>query len=78
MSQQILQLGFIIVEVTNILRGHGLSTKFFLADTVSRLNLGNVYYHRSVVECHPNLMLNFSYLKDLDEVDIFNISGLDG
>ena len=35
-------------------------------------------YHLSVVERHPNLVLKFAYLKDMDGVDILNISVVDG
>ena len=42
------------------------------------MNLGNLEYHQSVAERHPNLVLKFSYLKDLEDVDLFNISGVDG
>ena len=49
-----------------------------LANTEAGLNLGNIYYHQSVSERHFNLVLKISYLKDMDEVDPFNISGVDG
>ena len=49
----------------------------FLADTVARLNFVNIEYHQSVAEHHPNLVLKFSYLKDLDEVESFNIIRVD-
>ena len=48
-----------------------------LADTGSGSNLGNIEYHQSVAEHHPNLVLKFAYLKDLEDVDPFNISGVD-
>ena len=48
-----------------------------LVDTGSGLNLGNIEYHQSVTERHPNLVLEFAYLKDLEDVDPFNISGVD-
>ena len=51
---------------------------FGLADTRSWLNLGNLEYHQSVAECHPNLVIKFTYLEDLDAVYPFNTSGLDG
>ena len=35
-------------------------------------------YHQSVSECHPNLVINFSCLKNIDNVDSFNISGING
>ena len=49
-----------------------------LDDTLAGLNLRNLEYHQSVVEHHPNLVLKFAYLKDLDDVDPFKISGLYG
>ena len=49
-----------------------------LADTGSRFNLVKIYYHQLVTERHPNLVLNFAYLKDMDDVDTFNIIGVDG
>ena len=51
---------------------------FGLDDTGDRLNLKNLYYHKSVAERHPNLVPEISYLKDLDDVDTFNISEVDG
>ena len=47
-----------------------------LADTESRLNLGNLEYHQSVAERHPKLVLKFAYLKDLEDVYPFNTSGV--
>ena len=49
-----------------------------LADTGAWLNLENLKYHQSVAELHPNLVLKFSYLKDIDDVDSFNINGVYG
>ena len=49
-----------------------------LADTGSGLNLGNIEYHQSVAGRHPNLVLKFVYLNNLEDVDPFNISGVDG
>ena len=34
--------------------------------------------HQSVAESHPKLVLKFEYLKDMEGVDPFNISGVDG
>ena len=48
-----------------------------LDDTGDGLNLVNIEYHQSVAERHPNLVFKFAYLKDLDDVDSFNISGVD-
>ena len=50
---------------------------FFSADTGDGPNLVNLDYHQSVAERHPNSVLIFSYLKDMDEVDPINISGVD-
>ena len=44
-----------------------------LADTGAGLNMGNLKYHQSVAESHPNLVLKFSHLKDLKDEDPFNI-----
>ena len=49
---------------------------FVLANTGSRLNLVNMYYHQSVAERHPKSVLKFAYLEDMGDVDTFNISGL--
>ena len=49
-----------------------------LDDTLAGLNLRNLECHQSVAEHHPNLVLKFAYLKDLDDVDPFNISGVGG
>ena len=49
-----------------------------LADTGAGLNLVNIEYHQSFVERHPNLVLKFSYLKDMEDVDPLNISGVYG
>ena len=48
-----------------------------LADTGSGLNLVNIEYHKSVSERNPNLMMKFAYLKDLYDVDTFNIIVVD-
>ena len=45
-----------------------------LANIGAGLNLGNLEYHQSVSDFYPNLVLKFAYLKDLDELDPFNIS----
>ena len=37
-----------------------------------------MYYHQSLTESHPNLVLKFTYLKFMDTADPFNISGLYG
>ena len=49
-----------------------------LADTGAQLNLVNIEYPQSVAERHTNLVLKFSYFKDMEDVDPFNISGLYG
>ena len=55
-----------------------MSNMFVFANTGARLNPVNIDYHQSVKEHHHNLVLEFSYLKDLDDVDPFNIVGVDG
>ena len=51
---------------------------FGFSDTVYELNLINLEYHQSVARCLPNLVSEFSYLKDLDNVEPFNISEVNG
>ena len=58
--------------------GPRLSNMFGLAYIGARLNLGNIYYHQTVSRRHSNLVLTFSYLKDLENMDTFNISGVYG
>ena len=40
------------------------------------MNLVNLEHHQLVAECHPNLEWKFSYLKDLEDMDPFNICGV--
>ena len=55
-----------------------ISSNMFVLDNIGDgLNDVSIYYHQSVVERHPNLVLKFAYLNDLDDVDPFNISGVD-
>ena len=72
MSQQLPHLNFPIGE------GQKSSYMSGLANKGAGLNLVNLEYHQSVAECQPNLVLKFEYLKDLEDVEPFNISGLDG
>ena len=51
---------------------------FGLADKGDGLNLVNLDYHHSVSEGHPNLVMKFVYLRDLDDVGVFNIIGVHG
>ena len=51
---------------------------FGLANTGSGLNLVKMDYHKSVIERHPNLVQKFAHLKDMDDMDTFNKSGIDG
>ena len=71
-SQQLLHLNFPI--------GEGEKTSYMsgLADTGAGLNCGNIEDHQSVTERHTNLVLKFVYMKDLEDVDLFNKSGVDG
>ena len=50
---------------------------YVLDDTGAGLNLGNLEYQQSVAERHPILVLKYAYLKDMEDVDPLNISGLD-
>ena len=70
MSQQLPHLNLPIGE------GQKLSYTYGLADIGSGSNLGNLEYHQSVAERHPNLVLDFAYLKDLEDVYPFNTSGV--
>ena len=54
------------------------SNMFRLSNTGSGLDLVNLYHHQSVVERHPKLVFKFAYLEDLDAVDPFNVSVVDG
>ena len=68
MSQKFLHMSFPVGE------GPKSSYMSGLTDTGEGLNWRNLEYHQSVAYLHPNLLLNFAYLKDLDDVDPFNIS----
>ena len=72
MFQKLLHLYLTIRE------GPILSTMYGLVDIRAVLNLVNLDYHQSVEECHPNLVLKFTYMKDLYGLYPFNISGVDG
>ena len=71
MYQQLPYLNLPIGEVTKSSYMSGLD------NTGAGLNLGNLEYHQSVAECHPKLMLKFAYLKDMDDVNTLNTSGLE-
>ena len=71
-SQQLPHLNLPIGEVPK------LSYMSSLADIGAGLNLGNIEYHQSIAERHSNLMLKFSYLKGLEDLDTFNISEVYG
>ena len=59
MSQQLPHLKFSIGEEQKSSYMSGL------ADTGAGLKLGNLEYHQSAAERHPNLLLKFAYSKDL-------------
>ena len=48
-----------------------------LVDTRSRLDLVNLEYHQSVAEHHPNLVMKFSFFKDMDDVYPFHVRVVD-
>ena len=72
MSQHLPHLNFLIGERPKSSHVFGLSNKG------AGLNLVNLEYHQSVAERHSNLVLKFACLEDLEDVDPFNISGVDG
>ena len=72
MSQQLPYINLQIGE------GQISPNMFGLNYTGSGLSLVNLDYHQSVSERKPNLVLKFVYLEDLDDVDSFNINGVDG
>ena len=57
--------------------GHKSPYMSGLDETGAGSNLGNIEYHHSVAERHPNFVLKFVYIKDLDNVDPLNISRVD-
>ena len=42
------------------------------------MNFRNLYCRQSVVEQQPNLVFKFAYFRDLDDVNLFNISVVNG
>ena len=72
MSQQLPYLNFPIVE------GPKSSYIYGLDDTGAGLNLVNFECYQSVAERQPNLVFKSSYLKDMENVDPYNISAVDG
>ena len=54
------------------------ATLVSLVDTGAGLNLGNLEYHKSVAERHPKLVSQFAYLKDMEDMETFSISGVGG
>ena len=51
---------------------------FVLDNTGAGLNFINLDYYQSVAERHPNLVMEFTYLENMDEVDTLDISGVGG
>ena len=72
MSQKLPHLNFPIGE------GPKSSNIYGLANTGDGFNLGNLEYRQSVAENHPNVLLKFAYMKDLDNMEPFNIRRVDG
>ena len=50
---------------------------FWFYYTGSGSNWGNIDYHQSVADIHPNLVLKFDYMKDMENMDTFNIGWVD-
>ena len=63
---------------TKIPKEPAFSNMYGLSDIGSRSNLTNMEKHQSVLKCDLNLVLKFTYLTDLVNMVMFNISGLDG
>ena len=47
-----------------------------LLDTGAGLNIGRLSYHQSITECHPELVVQFAFLKDVPGLDPLQISGI--
>ena len=59
-------------ELTNII-GTKTILHICLGQYMSQVELGKYW-----ITCHPNLVLKFEHLNDLEDVGLFNISGLEG
>ena len=64
----------------NFLIGEGPKSSYIsvLDNIGDGFKLVSLEYHQSVAELHPDLVLKFVYLKDMEDLDLFNISGLYG
>ena len=47
-----------------------------MVDSCAGLNLGKLSYHRSIYEARPDLVHQFAFIKDLDNVKAFDIGGI--
>ena len=47
-----------------------------LVDTGVELNIGRLSYHQSIAEHHPELVVQFAFLKDVPGLDPLQISGI--
>jgi hypothetical protein len=48
-----------------------------MIDTCAGLNLGRLQYHKSIYEQAPHLIEKFAYIKDIENLNEFNIGGVD-
>lgn len=48
-----------------------------MVDTCAGLNLGQLSYHESIYKSHPEIVSQFAYIKDLENVDHFGVGGVD-
>ena len=71
MYQQFPHINFPIGE------GHVFSNMFDGVETVARLKLIHIEYYKLLAYIHLKLVVNFAYLKDFDDMDTFNISGVE-
>jgi len=47
-----------------------------MCDTCAGVSMGRLQYHKSVYEHHPNIVYRFNYMKDIVNLEDFNIGGV--
>ena len=48
-----------------------------MVDSCAGLNLGRLTYHESIYKSHPEIVSQFAYIKDLENVEHFGVGGVD-